>query len=196
MSRLVGSAWGLAGIGFTSLNVHRRAQSAAMAPVRPALSPLPPILLGKGPIDRMVPDPNVTTSRLGAGSNGSRRHLPASELPPANSTMRITGSKSGRALDHLDEKIGSPADIHVKVEERPKKKRRSGGNEQTVRPLVPSPPSARVTRAMTVRQFEVDATTPTRVTRSTSKRLAALTNTPTRGSYDGAARRSKSLKRL
>ncbi|KAG8731461.1 hypothetical protein FRC10_001702 [Ceratobasidium sp. 414] len=132
MSRLVGSAWGLAGIGFTSMNVHRRTQSAAMPTVGPALSPLPPILLGRGPIERVVFDPNVTTSRLSAGSTGSRRHLPANELPPANSTMRMTGSKSRRAFDNLGEELGGragPTDAHVKLEGRPKKKRRSGANE-------------------------------------------------------------------
>ncbi|KAG8680699.1 hypothetical protein FRC08_016100 [Ceratobasidium sp. 394] len=135
MSRLVGSAWGLAGIGFTSMNVHRRAQSAARAPIGPALPPPPPIPFGMKPIKPVIFGPNVTTSRLGVGSNGSSRHLPTSELPPANSTMRMTGSKSGRALDHLDEETGGcagPVDVQIKVAERPKKKRRSCANEVRV----------------------------------------------------------------
>ncbi|KAG9110199.1 hypothetical protein FRC07_008227 [Ceratobasidium sp. 392] len=187
MSRLVGSAWGLTGIGFTSINPHRRAQPATAAPqpLGRAISPLPSIPQGNGSIEQAVFGPSVTTSRLSAVSGGSRRYRSVSELPPANSTMRMTGSKSGRALDHLSEEAGEGlAEVHVKFEERPKKKRRSCATEPT-RLLAPSPPSTRMTRSMATRQVDVAATSPTRVTRSTSKRLAELANGPAESPCDG-----------
>ncbi|KAG8695675.1 hypothetical protein FRC09_009004 [Ceratobasidium sp. 395] len=201
MSKLVGNAWGLAGFGFTSINPHRRTQPATVPsqPNERAMSSLPSIPQGNHSIEQAVFGPGTTTSRLSTASGRSRRHRCASELPPANSTSRMTGSKSGRALDHLSEEAddrGSPADFRVKIEERPKKKRRSCASEQPARLLSPSSPSTRVTRSMATRQVEVEASSPTRVTRSTSKRLAELANGPAGSSCDGVGRRSKSLKRL
>ncbi|KAG8764963.1 hypothetical protein FRC12_007783 [Ceratobasidium sp. 428] len=201
MSKLVGNAWGLAGFGFTSINPHRHTQPVTVPPqpIERAMSSLPSIPQGNHSIEQAVFGPGTTTSRLSTASGGSRRHQCASELPPANSTSRMTGSKSGRALDHLSEEAddrGSPADFRVKIEERPKKKRRSCAGEQPTRLLSPSSPSTRVTRSMATRQVEVEASSPTRVTRSTSKRLAELANGPAGSSCDGVGRRSKSLKRL
>jgi hypothetical protein len=55
----------------------------------------------------------------------------ANQLAPANFTLHMTGSKSGRALDNLDNKTarcGGLAGARVKAEERPRKKRRSSIN--------------------------------------------------------------------
>jgi hypothetical protein len=135
MSKLVGSAWGLAGIGFTSMHGHRRTQSTAITSQAavPALASLPSIPIGKGSIEQAVFGPNITTSRISAASSGG--HSLANKLAPANSTLRMTGSKSGRALDDLDDEMspcGGPVDVQVKLEERPRKKRRSSTNEVSI----------------------------------------------------------------
>ncbi|KAG8685380.1 hypothetical protein FRC11_010675 [Ceratobasidium sp. 423] len=194
MSKLVGSAWGFTGLGFAAMNGHRRTQSAAAS--APAQEPketmgsLPSIPIGKSSIERAVfgPEFAATASRLSA----SNRNSLVNRLPPANSTLRMTGSKSARALDHLDPEIENIAP-EAKVEERPKKKRRSGIADNFMRSAAPTPSSVRVTRAMAARQAEVEANTPTRMTRSASKRLAELANSPTGKSN---VVRSKSVKRL
>ncbi|QRW09437.1 hypothetical protein RhiLY_08436 [Ceratobasidium sp. AG-Ba] len=190
MSKLVGSAWGLAGIGFTSVHGNRRGQSIVPVPraVDHVFTPLPSIPLGKDSIEQAVFGPAITGSRMSATSLGVRLQTPAEDLPAANSTFRSTGSKSRRDLDYLDGedvRMGSASQAKV---ERPKKKRRSDVSEVE---LFLSP--VRVTRSMSVRQAQVGS--PNRVTRSTSKRLAETANKSTRRSYE-AARRSKSLKRV
>ncbi|QRV80643.1 hypothetical protein RhiJN_08658 [Ceratobasidium sp. AG-Ba] len=190
MSKLVGSAWGLAGIGFTSVHGNRRGQSIVPVPraVDHVFTPLPSIPLGKDSIEQAVFGPAINAGRMSATSLGVRLQTPAEDLPAANSTFRSTGSKSRRDLDYLDGedvRMGSASQAKV---ERPKKKRRSDVSE--VEPVL-SP--LRVTRSMSVRQAQVGS--PNRVTRSTSKRLAETANKSTRRSYEGA-RRSKSLKRV
>ncbi|KAF8601156.1 hypothetical protein BDV93DRAFT_524901 [Ceratobasidium sp. AG-I] len=168
---------------------HSRAAPSAVDENTPTMGSLPSIPLGKGSIEQAV----FGARRASVLSQGSGRL--SNGLPPANSTMRMTGSKSGRALEEFEiEPCGSGPAESSKLEERPKKKLRNCVNEHFIRSPAPSPTPTRVTRAMVARQVE-EATTPTRVTRSASKRLAELANTP-RSSYDGAARRSKSLKRL
>ncbi|CAE6460845.1 unnamed protein product [Rhizoctonia solani] len=192
MSKLVGSAWGFAGLGFVP--GHRRTQSAvASASVQEAgpgvIGPLPPIPTGRCSIERAVfgQEVEAIANRVSA----SNRDSLVNGLPPANSTLRMTGSKSARALDYLDLEDENVAP-GAKIEERPKKKRRSI-TENLMRPAGPSPSPVRVTRAMAARQAEIEANTPTRITRSASKKLAELANSPTGKSN---AVRSKSVKRL
>lgn len=125
MSKLVGSAWGLAGIGFTSMHAQRRVIAAPVVDEnRPVMSSLPSIPLGKGSIEQAV----FGARRASVMSYGSGRL--SNGLPPANSTMRMTGSKSGRALEEFDTepRATGPAESS-KLEERPKKKMRSCVNE-------------------------------------------------------------------
>ncbi|KAJ1302935.1 hypothetical protein OPQ81_003232 [Rhizoctonia solani] len=197
MSKLVGSAWDFA--GFTSLNGHRRTQSAAPStsvqqPKSEVMESLPSIPIGKCSLERAVfgSDCVATTRRLSV----SNRNSLVSGLAPANSTLRMTGSKSARELDHLEpENESENLAPGAQVEERPKKKRRSSvANAQNLmRSAAPSPSPVRVTRAMVARQAAIETNTPARVTRSASKRLAELANSPT-----GKANvvRSKSVKRL
>ncbi|KAB5589153.1 hypothetical protein CTheo_7412 [Ceratobasidium theobromae] len=193
MAKLVGSAWGFAGIGFNSMNGHRRTQSTAPPATASAVhetgipsdsDSLPLIPLGKCSIERAVLD---TASRLSPISNASDRESFTNGLLLANSAFRMTGSKSGRALDGSDYEIGSSNEKKVpehEIEERPKKKRRGSVAEHLIRSTAPCPTPGRVTRAMAARQAEIEAMTPTRVTRSASKRLAELANAPARKSCD------------
>lgn len=133
MSKLVGSAWGLAasGMGFASMHGHRRPQPVAplvsQTPGGPKteMTSLPSIPLGRSSIEQAVLGAgSATRSRLGTACG---RNSLVHGLPPANSTLRMTGSKSGRALVHLDDEGGANENVapEAKVEERPKKKRRS-----------------------------------------------------------------------
>ncbi|KAH7339105.1 hypothetical protein B0J17DRAFT_754824 [Rhizoctonia solani] len=194
MSKLVGSAWGFSSLGFPSMNGHRRTQSAApttsvQGAKSEAMGSLPSIPIGKCSIERAVFGSEFVagTSRIST----SNRDSLVNGLAPANSTLRMTGSKSARALHHLDSENENVAP-EGKFEERPKKKRRSVG-DNFMRSTGPSLSPVRVTRAMAARQAEIEANTPTRMTRSTSKRLAELANSPT-GKSNVA--RSKSVKRL
>ncbi|KEP46463.1 hypothetical protein V565_197630 [Rhizoctonia solani 123E] len=193
MSKLVGSGWGFSGLGLTSMGSHRRTQSAVLSTSAHetnsgAMGPLPSIPTGKCSIERAVFGPEITAATSVGSSN---RNLLINGLPPANSTLRMTGSKSGRAMDHLDLE-NEHAAPGAKIEERPKKKRRSIA-ENFMRSAEPTPSPVRVTRAMAARQAEIKANTPTRVTRSTSRRLAESANSP---SGKSNAVRSKSVKRL
>ncbi|CAE6440550.1 unnamed protein product [Rhizoctonia solani] len=189
MSKLVGSAWGFTGLG------HRRAQSvvhlnSAQEPKSETMGSLPSIPIGKSSIERAVfgSDCMITTSRIST----SNRDSLVNGLAPANSTLRMTGSKSARAWEELDHEPENVAP-EPKVAERPKKKRRSSVADNLVLSTAPSLSPVRVTRAMAARQAEIEANTPTRVTRSASKRLAELANSP---SGKSNAVQSKSLKRL
>ncbi|CEL59086.1 hypothetical protein RSOLAG1IB_09073 [Rhizoctonia solani AG-1 IB] len=195
MSKLVGSAWGFAGLGFASMNGHRRTQSAAAStlvrePKPNAMESLPSIPIGKSSIERAVfgldcmPGDNATSA--------SNRNSLVNGLAPANSTLRVTGSKSARALEELEPEIENIVP-EAEVMERPKKKRRSSVANNLMLSTAPSLSPVRVTRAMAARQAEIEANTPMRVTRSASKRLAELAHSP---SGKSNAVRSKSLKRL
>ncbi|CAE6480280.1 unnamed protein product [Rhizoctonia solani] len=194
MSKLVGSGWGFAGLGLSSMNGHRRTQSAvpsvsAQETKLGAMEPLPSIPVGKRSIERAVFGPEIvaTSSKISA----SNRNSLVNGLAPANSTLRMTGSKSARALDHLDLENENVAP-GARIEDRPKKKRRSVAENFMLSPA-PNPSPVRVTRAMAARQSEIEANTPTRITRSASKRLSELANSPTGKSN---AVRSKGAKRL
>ncbi|CAE6445332.1 unnamed protein product [Rhizoctonia solani] len=194
MSKLVGSTWGFTGLGLASMSGHRRTQSAVLSTsVQKSnwgvMGPLPSIPTGKCSIERAVFGPEAVAAASKVSS--THRNSLVSGLPPANSTLRMTGSKSARALDHLDLENENVAP-GAKIEERPKKKRRSIA-ENFMPAAGPTPSPVRVTRAMAVRQAEIEANTPTRITRSASKRLAELANNPTGMSN---AVRSKSVKRL
>ncbi|CAE7158056.1 unnamed protein product [Rhizoctonia solani] len=196
MSKLVGNGWGFSGLGFTSMSGHRRSHSAvSSSSVQKAtlgeIGSLPSIPIGKRSIERAVFGSEAVDIASTINAPTSNRNSLVNGLPPANSTLRMTGSKSARALDNLDLEDEN-VEPRVNIEERPKKKRRSVA-ENLVRSTTPSPSPVRVTRAMAARQAEIEANTPTRITRSASKRLAELANSPTRKPN---VVRSKSAKRL
>ncbi|QRW22446.1 hypothetical protein RhiXN_10033 [Rhizoctonia solani] len=181
MSKLVGNAWGLAGLGLASMNGgHRRTQSAVpltsiREPEKETMGSLPSIPIGKSSIERAVfglESMASTTSRIST----SHRHSLVNGLAPANSTLRMTGSKSARAMEDLDPETEDT--LEVKIVPRPKKKRRSSATDNLRLSTAASLSPVRVTRAMAARQAEVESNTPMRVTRSASKRLAELANSP------------------
>ncbi|KAF8684467.1 hypothetical protein RHS04_01419 [Rhizoctonia solani] len=181
MSKLVGNAWGLAGLGLASMNGgHRRTQSAVpltsiQEPEKETMGSLPSIPIGKSSIERAVfglESMASTTSRIST----SHRHSLVNGLAPANSTLRMTGSKSARAMEDLDPETEDTPE--VKIVARPKKKRRSSATDNLRLSTAASLSPVRVTRAMAARQAEVESNTPMRVTRSASKRLAELANSP------------------